>query len=65
MQTPLSYRHREITEDDLVFLWQPALMGMTTGGGQDSTTHAVNRSLDEVPGSALVKDFRQRLLQVA
>ena len=43
MQTPLSYRHREITEDDLVFLWQPALMGMTTGGGQDSTTHAVNR----------------------
>lgn len=43
--------------------WQ--LLGMTTGRGKDAPTHEVNRSIKEVLGYALVKDFRQRLSQVA
>jgi hypothetical protein len=38
---------------------------MTTGRGKDAPTHEANRSLKEVLGYALVKDFRQRLSQVA
>jgi hypothetical protein len=41
------------------------LLGTTTGRGKDAPTHAVNRSIKEVLGYALVKDFRQRLAQVA
>ncbi len=43
--------------------WQ--LLGTTTGRGKDAPTHAANRSIKEVLGYALVKDFRQRLSQVA
>ena len=43
--------------------WQ--LLGTTTGRGKDAPTHAVNRSIKAVLGYALVKDFRQRLSQVA
>jgi hypothetical protein len=43
--------------------WQ--LLGRTTGRGKDAPTHVANRSLKEVWGHALVKDFRQRLSQVA
>ena len=43
--------------------WQ--LLGMTTGRGKDAPTHEANRSIKEVLGYALVKDFRQRLSQVA
>ncbi len=43
--------------------WQ--LLGRTTGRGKDAPTHVANRSLKDVMGYALVKDFRQRLSQVA
>jgi len=39
--------------------WQ--VMGLTTGRGKDAPTRAVNRSIKQVLGYALVKDFRQRL----
>jgi hypothetical protein len=39
--------------------WQ--FLGMTTGRGKDAPTHVANRSLKEVLGYPLVKDFRQRL----
>jgi hypothetical protein len=38
---------------------------MTTGRGKDAPTHVANRSLKEVLGYPLVKDFRQRLSAVA
>ncbi len=41
------------------------LLGMTTGRGKDAPTHQVNRSIKQVLGDALVKDFRERLSQVA
>lgn len=41
------------------------LLGVTTGRGKDAPTHQVNRSIKQVLGLALVKDFRQRLSQVA
>lgn len=37
------------------------VMGQTTGRGKDAPTRAVNRSIKQVLGYALVKDFRQRL----
>ena len=41
-------------------------LGMTTGRGKDDREHrGVNRPLKEVLGYPLVKDFRQRLSQVA
>jgi Druantia protein DruA len=43
--------------------WQ--VLGVTTGRGKDAPTHQVNRSLKEVLGYPLVKDFRQQLGQVA
>jgi hypothetical protein len=43
--------------------WQ--FLGMTTGRGKDAPTHVANRSLKEVLGYPLVKDFRQRLSAVA
>ena len=43
--------------------WQ--FLGTTTGRGKDAPTHAANRSIKEVLGYALVKDFRQRLSQVS
>jgi hypothetical protein len=36
-------------------------LGMTTGRGKDDREHKVNRSIKEVLGYALVKDFRERL----
>ena len=39
--------------------WQ--VMGLTTGRGKDAPTRAVNRSIKQVLGYPLVKDFRQRL----
>jgi hypothetical protein len=42
-----------------------ALLGVTTGRGKDAPTRQVNRSIKQVLGYALVKDFRQRLSQVA
>ena len=41
------------------------VLGTTTGRGKDAPTRQANRSLKEVLGYALVKDFRQRLAQVA
>ena len=41
------------------------ILGETTGRGKDAPTRQVNRSIKEVLGYALVKDFRQRLSQVA
>ena len=41
------------------------LLGVTTGRGKDAPTHQANRSIKQVLGYALVKDFRQRLSQVA
>ena len=41
------------------------VLGVTTGRGKDDATHQANRSLKAVLGLALVKDFRQRLAQVA
>ena len=43
--------------------WQ--VLGVTTGRGKDAPTHQVNRSLKQVLGYPLVKDFRQQLGQVA
>ncbi len=40
------------------------LMGVTTGRGKADSTHQANRSIKQVFGLALVKDFRQRLAQV-
>jgi hypothetical protein len=37
------------------------LLGKTTGRGKDAPTRAANRSIKQVLGYALVKDFRQRL----
>jgi hypothetical protein len=39
-------------------------MGQTTGRGKAAPTRAVNRSIKQVLGYALVKDFRQRLSQL-
>jgi hypothetical protein len=36
-------------------------MGVTTGRGKDDLAHRVNRSIKQVLGYPLVKDFRQRL----
>ena len=41
------------------------LMGVTTGRGKADQTHKANRSIKQVFGYALVKDFRQRLSLVA
>jgi hypothetical protein len=41
------------------------LMGVTTGRGKADMTHQVNRSIKQVFGLALVKDFRKRLSLVA
>lgn len=38
-------------------------LGDTTGRGKDAPTHQPNRSIKQVLGYALVKDFRQRLSQ--
>jgi hypothetical protein len=40
------------------------LLGHTTGRGKDAPTRAANRSIKQVLGYPLVKDFRQRLSQV-
>jgi hypothetical protein len=40
------------------------LLGHTTGRGKDAPTRAANRSIKQVLGYALVKDFRQRLSQL-
>ena len=40
-------------------------LGVTTGRGKDAPTYAPNRSIKNVLGLPLVKDFRQRLSQVA
>jgi len=40
------------------------LLGVTTGRGKDAPTRAANRSIKQVLGYALVKDFRQRLSQL-
>jgi hypothetical protein len=41
------------------------LMGVTTGRGKDAPTYEPNRSIKQVLGYALVKDFRQRLSHLA
>ena len=38
-----------------------SVLGMTTGRGKADLTHQVNRSIKQVLGYPLVKDFRQRL----
>ena len=40
------------------------VMGQTTGRGKDDLAHKANRSIKEVLGYPLVKDFRQRLSQL-
>jgi len=40
------------------------LLGHTTGRGKDAPTRAANRSIKQVLGYALVKDFRQRLARL-
>ncbi len=40
------------------------VMGQTTGRGKADQTHQANRSIKQVLGYALVKDFRQRLSQL-
>ena len=40
-------------------------LGLTTGRGKDAPSKAPNRSIKQVLGYALVKDFRQRLGQVS
>ena len=40
------------------------VLGITTGRGKDAPTRQVNRSIKQVLGYALVKDFRQRLCDV-
>jgi hypothetical protein len=39
-------------------------MGRTTGRGKNDQTHRLNRSIKEVLGYPLVKDFRARLAEV-
>ena len=41
------------------------VMGQTTGRGKDAPTRQINRSIKDVLGYALVKDFRQRLCKLA
>jgi hypothetical protein len=41
------------------------VLGHTTGRGKDAPTRQVNRSIKQVLGLPLVKDFRQRLSQLA
>jgi len=41
------------------------VLGVTTGRGKDAPTYQSNRSIKEVLGYPLVKDFRQRLAQGA
>ena len=41
------------------------VMGQTTGRGKDAPTRQVNRSIKDVLGYPLVKDFRQRLSRLA
>jgi hypothetical protein len=41
------------------------LMGVTTGRGKDAPTYEPNRSIKQVLGYPLVKDFRQRLAHLA
>ena len=41
------------------------LMGVTTGRGKDAPTHEANRSIKQVLGYPLVKDFRSRLCELA
>jgi hypothetical protein len=41
------------------------LMGVTTGRGKADMTHQANRSIKQVFGLALVKDFRERMSLVA
>ena len=48
--------------------WRAAnwtVLGPTTGRGKDAPTHQAKRSIKQVLGYALVKDFRQRLAQLA
>jgi hypothetical protein len=40
------------------------LLGVTTGRGKDAPTRAANRSIKQVLGYPLVKDFRQRLARL-
>ena len=40
------------------------VMGLTTGRGKDAPTKEVNRSIKQVLGYPLVRDFRQRLSQL-
>lgn len=40
------------------------VMGHTTGRGKDDLAHKANRSIKQVLGYPLIKDFRQRLSQV-
>lgn len=40
------------------------VLGETTGRGKDAPTRQANRSIKEVLGYPLVKDFRQRLSQL-
>ena len=40
------------------------VLGETTGRGKDDLAHKANRPIKQVLGYALVKDFRQRLMQV-
>jgi hypothetical protein len=40
------------------------LLGETTGRGKDDQAHKANRPIKQVLGYPLVKDFRQRLMQV-
>ena len=40
------------------------LMGVTTGRGKDAPTYEPNRSIKQVLGYPLVKDFRQRLARL-
>jgi hypothetical protein len=41
------------------------VLGVTTGRGKDAPTRQANRSIKQVLGYPLVKDFRQRLSQLA
>jgi hypothetical protein len=39
--------------------WQ--VLGLTTGRGKNDLTHQVNRTLKEILGYPLCRDFRERL----
>ena len=41
-----------------------SVLGLTTGRGKADLTHQANRSIKQVLGYPLVKDFRQRLSQI-